>query len=210
MAGTTAGPFQGDGGLVTASLDFDAFFPSLDIEKCADIVKETIENSDVNVECDTLELALFVAASHSAQEMEAAGLSDVFHKRRFKKGARPGMTCSAITGGAKVRSEDRSWIPPSEDPTPRQKMKLMGMMVSYCVKLAMSKHYYTFNGEIRRQSDGGATGNTLTMELARMFGLWWDKQYKKILEELQLKMMTYWRYVDENGNVTSSINPGKH
>ena len=107
-----------------------------------------------------------------------------------------------------MRSEDKSWIPPSEDPSPRQMMKMIGMMVSYCVKLAMSKHYYTFDGEIKRQSKGGATGNTLTMELSRMFGLWWDKMYLKMLKDLQVQMMTYWRYVDDNGNVMRSINPG--
>ena len=36
--GETAGPFQEDGGLVTLSLDFDAYFPSL--EKCASIAKK--------------------------------------------------------------------------------------------------------------------------------------------------------------------------
>ena len=35
--GETAGPFQEDGGLVTLSLDFDAYFPSL--EKCASTAK---------------------------------------------------------------------------------------------------------------------------------------------------------------------------
>ena len=45
--GTTGGPYQRDGGLVTASLDFDAYFPSLDFEKCADIAREAIENSNV-------------------------------------------------------------------------------------------------------------------------------------------------------------------
>ena len=103
-----------------------------------------------------------------------------------------------------MRSEDKSWIPPSEDPTPRQKMKMIGMMVSYCVKLAMSKHYYTFNREIRRQSKGGATGNTLTIELSRMFGLWWDKQYLKMLQDSPVKIL---EYVDDNGNVMSSLSP---
>ena len=87
------------------------------------------------------------------------------------------MTCVAITGMPKA--EDQSSIPPSESPSPRQKIKLIEVMLSFCIRLAMSNHYYKFNGEIRRQSKSGGTGNSLTLELARMFGLWWDNQFVK-------------------------------
>ena len=52
--GTAGGPYQRDGGLVTASLDFDAYFPSLDIEKCADIAREAIEN--LKPQCNAVSL----------------------------------------------------------------------------------------------------------------------------------------------------------
>ena len=87
-------------------------------------------------------------------------------------------------------------------------MKMLGMMISFCIKLAMKNHYYVFNNEIRRQARGGATGNTLTMELSRMFGLWWDNQFLKLLESLQVMVLGYWRYVDDNGNALMSIDPG--
>ena len=128
----------------------------------------------MEVNCDTNELALFIACSHSEEEIQNAGLENVVHKRRFKRGARPGMTSVAMVGGPKARAEDKSWLPPAEEPTPRQKMKMFGMMVRVCIKLAMTNHYYTFNGEIRRQTNGGATGNSLTMELSRLFGSWWE------------------------------------
>ena len=118
------------------------------------------------------------------------------------------MTSAAMVGGPKARAEDKSWLPPAEEPTPRQKMRMFGMMVRVCIKLAMSNHYYTFNGEIRRQSKGAATGNSLTMELSRLFGSWWDSQYLRKLESLEIKVMKYWRYVDDNGNVLKAIDPG--
>ena len=102
--GRKAGPFQKDGSLVSVSLDFDAYFPSLDLEKCASLEKETIENSQVAVECDVNELSLFIACSHSEEAIKAAGLTKLVHRRRFRKGSRPGMTCAAITGGPKVRA----------------------------------------------------------------------------------------------------------
>ena len=112
--------------LVSVSLDFDAYFPSLDIGKCASLAEETVANSNVEVECDTNELALFIACTHSVEDIKAAGLTNLVHKRRFKHGTRPGMTCAAITGGPKARAEDESWLPPSQKPTPRQKMKMLG------------------------------------------------------------------------------------
>ena len=72
---------------------------------------------------------------------------------------------------------------------------------------AMSHHFYTFNGEIRRQTQGGSTGNSLTMELSRVFGLWWDDQFPNLLKILQVSMMEYSRYVDDDGNVLTSIDP---
>ena len=47
---------------MTASLDFDAYFPSLDIEKCADIERKAIKNYNVNVKCDTDKLFFLHAA----------------------------------------------------------------------------------------------------------------------------------------------------
>ena len=55
---------------------------------------------------------------------------------------------------------------------------------------------------------GGATGNSLTMELSRLFGVWWDGEFLRILESLEVVMMAYWRYVDDNGSVLLSIDPG--
>ena len=63
-------------------------------------------------------------------------------------------------------------------------MKVLGMTVSFCIKLAMSNRYYISNGEIRRQTRGGATGNSLTMKLSRMFVLGWDESYAKTLKKL--------------------------
>ena len=39
--GLKAGPFQKDGTLASVSLDLDAYFPSLDINKCASLAEET-------------------------------------------------------------------------------------------------------------------------------------------------------------------------
>ena len=46
------------------------------------------------------------------------------------------------------------------------------------------------------------------MKLSRMFGLWLDKMFLRMLEILKVAVSGYWRYVDDKGNALNSINPG--
>ena len=74
------------------------------------------------------------------EEIEEEGLTDFVHKRRFKNGARPGLTCKAITGGPTVRQQDRAWMQPERIPERAVKMKMIG-----CV---MNNHFYSFDNII--------------------------------------------------------------
>ena len=71
----------------------------------------------------------------SQEEIEQEGLTHVVHKRRFRKGARPGLTYKAITEGLKVRAEDESWLPPSRKPGMRQIRRTIGCLVSAAIRL---------------------------------------------------------------------------
>ena len=61
---------------------------------------------DLEVEVNDVEVALFLACSMSQQEIDGEWLKDVVHRRRFKAGARPGLTCKAITAGSAGRQAD--------------------------------------------------------------------------------------------------------
>ena len=67
--GVKAGPFQQTGRLTSVCLDFDAYFPSLDLKKCFNIAEERLEKSNVNVICDTNELSLFIACSQTDKKI---------------------------------------------------------------------------------------------------------------------------------------------
>ena len=101
--GVKRGPFQLDGGLIVGSKDVDCHYPSIDIDVAAEEAKLKVIESDIEVEVDTDELALFLACALSQDEIDAEGLSHVVHKRRYKNGSRPGLTCEAIMGGPEVR-----------------------------------------------------------------------------------------------------------
>ena len=110
--------------------DAEAFYPNLDIDVAANEAKQEIMESELEIKgLDTEELALFLACTMTQEEIDQEGLTHVVHKRRNKKGPRPGLTCKAITGGAKVRNEDEAWIPPSRKPGSRQLKRMVGCLV---------------------------------------------------------------------------------
>ena len=39
-------------------------------------------------------------------------------------------------------------------------------------------------------------------------GTWWDEQYLRVLNNLKVEMMAYWRYVDDSNSALTSIDPG--
>lgn len=75
---------------------------------------------------DTEEAALYIACTMKPEDIEKEGLTHVVHWSRFTKGTRLGLTCKAVVGGADMRLEDESWIPPSRKPGSRQKKRMAG------------------------------------------------------------------------------------
>ena len=78
----------------------------------------------MDIEMDTNEAALYIACTMTPEEIEEEGLTNVVHRRRYKNGPRPGLTCKAVVGGASQRLEDQAWIPPLRKPGRRQKKKM--------------------------------------------------------------------------------------
>ena len=105
--GLNKGPFQQEGKLIVGSKDVKSFYPEMDVQVAAEEVKKEIEESTLEIEVDTLELALFLACSMTQEEIDSEGLKEVVHTRRFKTGARPGLTCKVITAGQASRQTDR-------------------------------------------------------------------------------------------------------
>ena len=145
------------------------FYPNIDVDVAAEEAKLEIMESVVKVEGVNLEeVALFLACTMTQEEIDSEGLGHVVHKRSSNRGQRPGLTCKAITGGPKVRAEDRSWLPPSRKPGVRQAQKMVGCLVAVACRLMMKNHYHSYNNQIRKQAKGGAIGNSLTQKLGQL------------------------------------------
>ena len=208
VAGLRRGRFQQAGQLVVGSKDVEAFYPSMDVDLAAEEVKLEVEESNVDIEMDTEEAALYLACTMTPEEIEEEGLTNVVHKRRFKNGPRPGLTSRAVVGGASQRLEDQAWIPPARKPGRRQKRKMAGCVLRSACKLVMQNHFYSYDNTIRRQTKGGAIGNKLTEKLGRLLMKRHDKKYLKLLKKLDIREEIFDRYVDDELEGLAAVEPG--
>ena len=90
---------------------------------------------------------------------------------------------------------------------------MMGVALEEAVKKAMRNHVYTFNSEVRRQSEGGAIGNKLTGAMAKVYMSRWTRQLKcnlaqvtEYIDDFELYVLKY--YVNDNNLVMEAIPPG--
>ena len=81
------------------------------------------------------------------------------------------------------------------------------------IKVAMSEHMYSFDGEIRKQQSGVAIGNVLGGALAVLYTVHFCRKYtEKILEatydipDFNLFLMKI--YIDDNNVASESLPPG--
>ena len=94
--GVQRGRFQRAGNLVVGSKDVEAFYPNMDVDLVAEEVKLEVEESNVDIEMDTLEAGLYIACTMTPEEIEEEGLTHVVYKRRYKTEPKPGLTCKAL------------------------------------------------------------------------------------------------------------------
>ena len=207
--GLRRGPFQRDGNLVIGSKDVNAMYPEMDIDVVAEETRLEIQESDLEIEVNTGEMALFLACSMTQEEIDGEGLTDLVHSRRHKRGPRPGLTCKAITGDSVTRAKDQSWLPAKREPgDKKEKMKMVGCLVKNVILLVMKNNFYTFDNIIRKQIKGGAIGNKLTERLGKIFMKRFDTKYLKLCVDLGIKHELYGRYVDDKTEGLVATDPG--
>ena len=75
--------------------------------------------------------------------------------------------------------------------------KMFSEALKIAIRYIMKNHIFKFDDVIKKQSKGGAIGNELTGELAAIIMTWWDKELLRKLEELNIEVLLYKRYVDD-------------
>ena len=94
--GVKRGRHQTTGGLVVGSKDVKSFYPQMDVNLAAEEVKLEVEESEVEIEMNTDEAALYIACTMTPAEIEQEGLTHVVHQSTSLQMSRPREEFSAV------------------------------------------------------------------------------------------------------------------
>ena len=108
-------------------------------------------------------------------------------------------------GGPALRESDQSWIPPSRRPGVRQKKKMFGILLKSSILMVMNDHFYSFNNIIRKQSKGGAIGNSLTEKLGKLLMKRFGKKFRATLKKLKVEVELVRSYVDDVTEIAKAL-----
>ena len=115
-----------------------------------------------------------------------------------------------MTGcGMMEREEDRfkPWIFPDtlgmDDCT---KKKLLTEALRIVLLTLLRTHIYEFAGSLKLQKEGGPIGMEITGVVAQVFMVWWDRQLKQRLNQINLQVKMHQRYVDDT-NIIAKQTP---
>ena len=187
-------------------MDVSAFYPSVTSEMAAKAVDKNIRLADLEwKEIDVKQLTRYVAMTIDRKKVEEEELEDVVPipkpRTTFNSYVNPKKRSRATNG-------DSQFSQPTSLPNKSQLKKLIGLALGEATKATMNNHFYTINGEIRRQKEGGAIGSDATGECTRLYMLTWDKRLATKLKTMDIHVKLYTRYVDDIVCILPPINPG--
>ena len=194
--------------IVIGSLDVKALFPSLEVNRSAEIVRRMIASSSVDIEnVDYNELTKYIAINVDIVEIQQSGMQDLIHTRKHTKGPKPGMTAREVTDGDEQRSEQKTkWRRPVREPaTPAERKELLGWGMEIAIKTVMKNHIYLYHGKLRRQDGGGGIGVELTGAVAKCVMTDWSKRFCLRAGELGIQLKMFKCYVDDENTVMRSL-----
>ena len=197
--------------LVIFSTDYEAYYPSLDIEEVAKVAKDEFITGDLDVNVDVKELALYLAVTKERSELESLGLDEVTHTRLHSRGRKPGITTEEIL--ERGNNTKTKFKEPVREPTKDEERKMFGVALETLINAAMSNHVYSFNGSLRKQKSGGAIGNILTASLAVMFMIKWKREFAMKAEEAvsEIENAGIYKsrfYIDDGNHMGEALPPG--
>ena len=190
---------------IIGSMDVEALYPSIDIDFSLSCCAELLMESDVSFEnVDYSELGLFLALTNSRDELIENDLDEFCPRRENVSGRKPKLQASGTDNDEEVRW--RNWLPPERQPPndeTRKRMIVCALVTS--MKVVMKNHIYQFDNRYLKQKDGGAIGVGLAGEIANVFMVWWDREFRTRIQQRGVSLKLYSRYVDDVDLVSTTL-----
>ena len=188
---------------VVASLDIVSLYPSIDVKRCAAVVRMCLYESELVF--DQLvwkEIALYLRYNLTDQEIEEKDLKNICPRRRHNNRP-PIFVCSGSDHDMRKRHEP--WIFPTIEPNPRKVRQMFCIAIEIMIVKVMGLHDFQFNGKIYRQVEGGATGIDLTGIVAEIYMVYWDRELLKLMRENLIIPVMYKRYKDDVNLIVDNV-----
>ena len=127
--------------------------------------------------------------------------------RRTNRGRRPNITGCGTTESDEERH--RPWVfPDISGMNYGTKKRMIAEALRIVLLTILRSHTYEFAGQIKRQQHGGPIGMELTGVVAQIFMVWWDRQFKERLRQVNQQLNLHERYVDDSNVVTMAVERG--
>ena len=182
--------------MIVVGTDVENLYPSLDIVKVVDTVREAVMNTKVTwEEVDYLEAARYVALNWSETQCRGSKLGRVLPYRRYVTGTRPGLKGAGPQGG--LRGDQEQWCFPRVRLRVNEKRLLVATVVSIATQAMFKHHFYGFANKKFQQKEGGPIGLRGTCTIARLCMQVFDKKWGDLVGRTGLKIDLYSRYMDD-------------
>ena len=186
--------------------DVVALFPSMTSDMTGKIVRELVEDSELEFEgLDYMEIARYIAIERD-QTGDLEEIECLLPKRRKSRGVAPGIKNPECT--KREKNTQIVWDFPDKSPTARQKRVMVARMAEIGVKTLFENFCYNFAGHSYLQLSGGPIGARVTMAAARLVMHHWSEQYRQILVRSGLDIKLFGGYVDDGRQATSKLAMG--
>ena len=152
---------------VVGSMDITSLYPSLDIKRCAKVVRNELYASKLifrNLQWK--EISLYLVYNMARNELNEYGLEEHCPKRRRDRRP-PTFEASGSCRDRKKRHDP--WIFPRNKPHNDIVRKMFCMAIEVMVVRTMALHEFQFDGKMYRQKSGGAIGLDLTGVVADIY-----------------------------------------
>ena len=147
-------------------------------------------------------MGLFLALAASRDEIQQYRIREFCSTRKCKNG-KPTITASGTN-----TDKSKRWAPwhlPKKIPSKPQVRSMVILALKISIRIVLQNHIFKFNGKLYQQNKGGAIGVGLAGEVANLFMVWWDRQFKIKLENENIPLKMYSRYVDDIETVVKAV-----
>ena len=180
---------------IVGSLDVKSLYPSLNVERCARVIRERLYESQFQfIGQDWKEITLYLRYNMSDEELRAEGILQFVPKRKHNNKP-PEFTSSG--SDPRINKRHGPWRFPNNVPDSNKTKYMLCIAIEKMIIRVMKSHDFEFAGEIYRQNVGGAIGLDLTGILADIYMCHWDNQLISRLHEEFMTVVIYKRYKDD-------------